>query len=94
MKQQCASLKKVFYSILCQEIVCCPIFFNYTPSPSDQVVIHIQRPEDTPLNSHRRLIWCPFIQDDNEDSPEDGSQTLALLHEDRVRLFVHIVQGS
>lgn len=53
----------------------------------DQVVIHIQRPEDTPLNSHRRLIWCPFIQDDNEDSPEDGSQTLALLHEDRTEVW-------
>lgn len=62
---------------------------SWASPPSDQVVVHIQRPEDTPLNSHRRLIWCPFIQDDNEDSPEDGSQTLALLHEDRVWVFAH-----
>lgn len=57
------------------------------PPYSDQVVVHIRRPEDTPLNSHRRLIWCPFIQDDNEDNQDDTSQTLALLHEDRVPEF-------
>uniref|UniRef100_A0A8C7R2E1 Enhancer of mRNA-decapping protein 4 n=1 Tax=Oncorhynchus mykiss TaxID=8022 RepID=A0A8C7R2E1_ONCMY len=48
------------------------------------LVVHIRRPEDTPLNSNRRLIWCPFILEDNEENPEDASQTLALLHEDRV----------
>uniref|UniRef100_A0A671VB88 Enhancer of mRNA-decapping protein 4 n=1 Tax=Sparus aurata TaxID=8175 RepID=A0A671VB88_SPAAU len=53
----------------------------------DQVVVHIRRPEDTPLNSHRRLIWCPFIQDDNEDNQDDTSQTLALLHEDRAEVW-------
>lgn len=51
---------------------------------SDQIVVHIRRPDDTPLNSHRRLIWCPFILDDNEENQDDTSQTLALLHEDRV----------
>uniref|UniRef100_A0AAQ4QFS7 Enhancer of mRNA-decapping protein 4 n=1 Tax=Gasterosteus aculeatus aculeatus TaxID=481459 RepID=A0AAQ4QFS7_GASAC len=50
----------------------------------DQVVVHIRRPEDSPLNSHRRLIWCPFIQDDNQD---DISQTLALLHEDLAEVW-------
>ncbi|KAI3371658.1 hypothetical protein L3Q82_024222 [Scortum barcoo] len=53
----------------------------------DQVVVHIRRPEDTPLNSHRRLIWCPFIQDDNEENQDDTSQTLALLHEDRAEVW-------
>uniref|UniRef100_A0A6Q2YN39 Enhancer of mRNA-decapping protein 4 n=1 Tax=Esox lucius TaxID=8010 RepID=A0A6Q2YN39_ESOLU len=53
----------------------------------DQVVIHIRRPEDTPLNSNRRLIWCPFIQDDNDENPEEASQNLALLHEDRVEVW-------
>lgn len=53
----------------------------------DQVVVHIRRPDDIPLNSHRRLIWCPFIQDDNEDNQDDTSQTLALLHEDRVEVW-------
>ncbi|XP_020336281.1 enhancer of mRNA-decapping protein 4 isoform X1 [Oncorhynchus kisutch] len=53
----------------------------------DQVVVHIRRPEDTPLNSNRRLIWCPFILEDNEENPEDASQTLALLHEDRAEVW-------
>lgn len=59
---------------------CCPL----TVCLRDEVIVHIQRPEDTPLNSNRRLIWCPFIPEDNEENPEDGCQTLALLHEDRV----------
>uniref|UniRef100_A0A8C7XZ63 Enhancer of mRNA-decapping protein 4 n=1 Tax=Oryzias sinensis TaxID=183150 RepID=A0A8C7XZ63_9TELE len=53
----------------------------------DQIVVHIQRPEDTPLNSHRRLIWCPFIQDENEENQDDSSQTLGLLHEDRAEVW-------
>uniref|UniRef100_A0A8C6P3J9 Enhancer of mRNA-decapping protein 4 n=1 Tax=Nothobranchius furzeri TaxID=105023 RepID=A0A8C6P3J9_NOTFU len=53
----------------------------------DQIVVHVQRPEDTPLNSHRRLIWCPFILDDNEENQDDVSQTLALLHEDRAEVW-------
>ncbi|XP_059190362.1 enhancer of mRNA-decapping protein 4 isoform X2 [Centropristis striata] len=53
----------------------------------DQVVVHVRRPEDSPLNSHRRLIWCPFIQDDNEENQDDTSQTLALLHEDMAEVW-------
>ncbi|XP_042351769.1 enhancer of mRNA-decapping protein 4 [Plectropomus leopardus] len=53
----------------------------------DQIVVHIQRPEDTPLNSHRRLIWCPFIQDDSDENQDDTSQTLALLHEDMAEVW-------
>uniref|UniRef100_A0AAQ5YXA2 Enhancer of mRNA-decapping protein 4 n=1 Tax=Amphiprion ocellaris TaxID=80972 RepID=A0AAQ5YXA2_AMPOC len=53
----------------------------------DQIVVHIRRPEDTPLNSHHRLIWCPFILDDNEENQDDTSQTLALLHEDRAEVW-------
>ncbi|CAN9499445.1 unnamed protein product [Ophioblennius macclurei] len=53
----------------------------------DQIVVHIQRPDDTPLNSYRRLIWCPFILDDNEENQDDTSQTLALLHEDRAEVW-------
>ncbi|XP_068459130.1 enhancer of mRNA-decapping protein 4 isoform X1 [Clinocottus analis] len=51
----------------------------------DQIVVHIRRPEDSPLNSHRRLIWCPFIQD--EENQDDTSQTLALLHEDLAEVW-------
>ncbi|XP_052008789.1 enhancer of mRNA-decapping protein 4 isoform X3 [Xyrauchen texanus] len=53
----------------------------------DEVIVHIRRPEDTPLNSNRRLIWCPFIPDDNDENPEDPCQTLALLHEDRAEVW-------
>ncbi|XP_064193513.1 enhancer of mRNA-decapping protein 4 isoform X2 [Anguilla rostrata] len=53
----------------------------------DEVVVHIRRPEDTPLNSNRRLIWCPFIPEENEENPEDACQTLALLHEDRAEVW-------
>uniref|UniRef100_A0AAR2LH81 Enhancer of mRNA-decapping protein 4 n=1 Tax=Pygocentrus nattereri TaxID=42514 RepID=A0AAR2LH81_PYGNA len=53
----------------------------------DEVIVHIRRPEDTPLNSNRRLIWCPFIPEDNEENPEDSCQTLALLHEDRAEVW-------
>lgn len=53
----------------------------------DQVVVHIRRPDDTPLNPYRRLIWCPFILDDNEENQDDTSQTLALLHEDRAEVW-------
>ncbi|XP_015254178.1 PREDICTED: enhancer of mRNA-decapping protein 4 isoform X1 [Cyprinodon variegatus] len=53
----------------------------------DQIIVHIQRPEDTPLNSHRRLIWCPFILDDSEENQDDIGQILALLHEDRAEVW-------
>ncbi|XP_014852411.1 PREDICTED: enhancer of mRNA-decapping protein 4 isoform X1 [Poecilia mexicana] len=53
----------------------------------DQIVVHIQRPEDAPLNSHRRLIWCPYILEDNEENQDDTSQTLALLHEDGAEVW-------
>ncbi|MFT7799988.1 enhancer of mRNA-decapping protein 4-like [Arapaima gigas] len=42
---------------------------------------------DTLLNLNRRLIWCPFIPEDSEESPEDACQTLALLHEDRAEVW-------
>uniref|UniRef100_A0A8B9LPF1 Enhancer of mRNA-decapping protein 4 n=1 Tax=Astyanax mexicanus TaxID=7994 RepID=A0A8B9LPF1_ASTMX len=51
------------------------------------MIVHIRRPEDTLLNSNRRLIWCPFIPEDNEENPEDSCQTLALLHEDRAEVW-------
>ena len=51
----------------------------------EEILVNIKRPDSTPLNTSRRIIWCPFIPDDNEESGEEGSQTLALLHEDRVR---------
>ncbi|XP_030313667.1 enhancer of mRNA-decapping protein 4 isoform X1 [Calypte anna] len=53
----------------------------------EEILVNIKRPDNTPLNTSRRIIWCPFIPDDNEDSGEEGSQTLALLHEDRAEVW-------
>uniref|UniRef100_A0A8C1P5F3 Enhancer of mRNA-decapping protein 4 n=1 Tax=Cyprinus carpio TaxID=7962 RepID=A0A8C1P5F3_CYPCA len=60
---------------------------SHSSKIQDEVIVHIQRPEDTPLNSNRRLIWCPFIPEDNDENPEDACQTLALLHEDRAEVW-------
>ncbi|XP_021263666.1 enhancer of mRNA-decapping protein 4 isoform X1 [Numida meleagris] len=53
----------------------------------EEILVNIKRPDSTPLNTSRRIIWCPFIPDDNEDNSEEGSQTLALLHEDRAEVW-------
>ncbi|XP_060643783.2 enhancer of mRNA-decapping protein 4 [Anolis sagrei] len=53
----------------------------------EEILVNIKRPDGTPLNSFRRIIWCPFIPDENEDGCEEGSQTLALLHEDRAEVW-------
>ncbi|KAM4018271.1 enhancer of mRNA-decapping protein 4 isoform 2-T2 [Anomaloglossus baeobatrachus] len=49
----------------------------------DEIVVNIRRPDHVQLNSNRRIIWCPYIPDENEDNlSEESSQTVALLHED------------
>ncbi|XP_068267485.1 enhancer of mRNA-decapping protein 4 isoform X2 [Nyctibius grandis] len=53
----------------------------------EEILVNIKRPDNTPLNTSRRIIWCPFIPDDSEESGEEGSQTLALLHEDRAEVW-------
>ncbi|XP_019475195.1 enhancer of mRNA-decapping protein 4-like [Meleagris gallopavo] len=53
----------------------------------EEILVNIKRPDGTPLNTSRRIIWCPFIPDDNEENSEEGSQTLALLHEDRAEVW-------
>ncbi|XP_053571881.1 enhancer of mRNA-decapping protein 4 [Bombina bombina] len=62
----------------------------------EEIVVHIKRPDSTPLNSFRRIIWCPYIPEENEEpSPEDASQTLALLHEDRAEVWdLEIVRAN
>ncbi|XP_072925993.1 enhancer of mRNA-decapping protein 4 isoform X1 [Hemitrygon akajei] len=52
----------------------------------EKIVMHIKRPDGTPLNANRRIIWCPFIPEENEENDE-GSQTLAVLHEDRAEVW-------
>uniref|UniRef100_H3BA96 Enhancer of mRNA-decapping protein 4 n=1 Tax=Latimeria chalumnae TaxID=7897 RepID=H3BA96_LATCH len=59
----------------------------------EEIVVHIKRPDNTPLNNYRRIIWCPFIPDENEEDLEEGSETLALLHEDRAEVWdLEVVQ--
>nr|XP_033796651.1 enhancer of mRNA-decapping protein 4 isoform X2 [Geotrypetes seraphini] len=54
----------------------------------EEILIYIKRPDGTPLNNFRRIVWCPFISDENEENTsEEGSQTLALLHEDRAEVW-------
>uniref|UniRef100_A0A8C5N2P6 Enhancer of mRNA-decapping protein 4 n=1 Tax=Leptobrachium leishanense TaxID=445787 RepID=A0A8C5N2P6_9ANUR len=61
----------------------------------DEIIVHIQRQDDTPLNNLRRIIWCPYIPEENEDGPEDSSQTIALLLEDRAEVWdLDIVRAS
>ncbi|XP_077312780.1 enhancer of mRNA-decapping protein 4 isoform X1 [Lithobates pipiens] len=62
----------------------------------DEIVVHIQGSEQTQLNTHRRIIWCPYIPEENEEIPaEDASQTIALLHEDRAEVWdLEIVQAN
>ncbi|KAM4614556.1 enhancer of mRNA-decapping protein 4 isoform 2-T2 [Discoglossus pictus] len=62
----------------------------------EEIVVHIKRPDTTPLNNFRRIIWCPYIPEENEEpSPEDASQTLALLHEDRAEVWdLEIVRAN
>ncbi|ETE60933.1 Enhancer of mRNA-decapping protein 4, partial [Ophiophagus hannah] len=52
----------------------------------EEILVNIKRSDGTPLNNFRRIIWCPFIPDENEESCEEGSQTLAMLHEDRAEV--------
>uniref|UniRef100_A0A8C9T451 Enhancer of mRNA-decapping protein 4 n=1 Tax=Scleropages formosus TaxID=113540 RepID=A0A8C9T451_SCLFO len=53
----------------------------------EEILVHVQRPDDTSPSACRRLVWCPFIPEDNDEGPEDSCQTLALLHEDRAEVW-------
>ncbi|XP_071973866.1 enhancer of mRNA-decapping protein 4 isoform X2 [Engystomops pustulosus] len=54
----------------------------------EEILVHIKRPDHIPFNSNRRIIWCPYIPDENEESlSEDLSQTVALLHEDMAEVW-------
>uniref|UniRef100_A0A8C4M4E4 Enhancer of mRNA-decapping protein 4 n=1 Tax=Equus asinus asinus TaxID=83772 RepID=A0A8C4M4E4_EQUAS len=53
----------------------------------EEILVHIRQPEGTPLNHFRRIIWCPFILEESEDCCEEGSPTVALLHEDRAEVW-------
>ncbi|KAG8437789.1 hypothetical protein GDO86_008481, partial [Hymenochirus boettgeri] len=51
-------------------------------------VVHIRRSEDSQLSNFRRIIWCPYISEESEEnSSEEASQTVALLHEDKAEVW-------
>ncbi|XP_075043540.1 enhancer of mRNA-decapping protein 4 [Mixophyes fleayi] len=61
----------------------------------DEIIVHIRSPDHSQLNSHRRIIWCPYVPEENEDnSSEDASQTVALLHEDRVSFHFDLLAAE
>ncbi|RXM33046.1 Enhancer of mRNA-decapping protein 4, partial [Acipenser ruthenus] len=68
-------------------LVCVSSVFILNSYHRDEIIVHVTRPESTPLNGNRRIIWCPFIPEENEENAEDGCQTLALLHEDRAEVW-------
>uniref|UniRef100_A0A4W3JSY6 Enhancer of mRNA-decapping protein 4 n=1 Tax=Callorhinchus milii TaxID=7868 RepID=A0A4W3JSY6_CALMI len=60
----------------------------------EKIIVHIKRPERTALVTNRRIIWCPYIPEENEEN-EEGSQTLAVLHEDRAEVWdLDIIRNS
>ncbi|NP_001079552.1 enhancer of mRNA-decapping protein 4 [Xenopus laevis] len=62
----------------------------------DDIVVHIRRPENTVLSIFRRIIWCPYIPEENEENVvDDTSQTIALLHEDKAEVWdLEIIQTN
>ena len=55
--------------------------------------MHVQRPDGEALSEYHRVIWCPFIPDDCDDSSntesstQDASRVLVLTHNEKVRKF-------
>lgn len=39
------------------------------------MLLHIQRPEATLVSEYHRVIWCPYIPDDADDSSATDSST-------------------
>ncbi|OCT82169.1 enhancer of mRNA-decapping protein 4-like isoform X2 [Xenopus laevis] len=62
----------------------------------DDIVVHIRRPENTMLSNFRRIVWCPYIPEENEENAvEDTNQTIALLHEDKAEVWdLEIVRAN
>jgi len=60
---------------------------------STTIMMNILRTKDTPLTGYHRVIWCPFIPDDCDDSSatesstQDASRVLVLTHDEKVDIF-------
>ncbi|OWF47144.1 enhancer of mRNA-decapping protein 4-like [Mizuhopecten yessoensis] len=57
------------------------------------LVLHVLRDKDTPHTEYHRLIWCPFIPDDSDDSSvtesstQDASRVLVLTHNEKAEIW-------
>ncbi|XP_033754002.1 enhancer of mRNA-decapping protein 4-like isoform X2 [Pecten maximus] len=57
------------------------------------LVLHVLRDKDTPRTEYHRLIWCPFIPDDSDDSSvtesstQDASRVLVLTHKEKAEIW-------
>lgn len=73
--------------------------FVYSLKEMDQdklvinLVLHVVRDKDTPHTEYHRLIWCPFIPDDTDDSSvtesstQDASRVLVLTHKEKAEIW-------
>ncbi|XP_055955286.1 enhancer of mRNA-decapping protein 4-like [Patella vulgata] len=56
------------------------------------LLLNVQRPENTAPSEYHRVIWCPYIPDDSEDtltdtSNLDSSRVLVLTHDERAEIW-------
>lgn len=55
--------------------------------------MHVQRPDGEALSEYHRVIWCPFIPDDCDDSSntesstQDASRVLVLTHNEKAEIW-------
>ena len=40
-----------------------------------QMLLHVQRPKSTLVSEYHRVIWCPYIPDDIDDSSATESSS-------------------
>ncbi|KAL3859977.1 hypothetical protein ACJMK2_010154 [Sinanodonta woodiana] len=57
------------------------------------VLLHVKRPVNAPSSEYHRVIWCPFIPDDNDDSiatdstAPDASRVLVLTSDEKAEIW-------
>jgi len=61
---------------------------------SSQLLLHVQRPETSLVSEYHRVIWCPYIPDDADDSSatdssntDNASRMLVLTNDEQVLLL-------
>ncbi|KAL4234139.1 enhancer of mRNA decapping 4 [Mactra antiquata] len=59
------------------------------------LLLHIQRPESTVVSEYHRVIWCPYIPDDSDDSnvtdsstqTDNASRVLVLTNDEKAEIW-------